>query len=369
MTNIVFYTVIAFLISYLITTLIVRNKFIYEFFGFDDRLHEVQKIHTAPVPRVGGLAIFLSFSAAILMIQYLTITNLKIGAVIIVGSLLTFLIGLIEDITKRISVKTRLLIIFISAFVTVVFLKSTLHSIGVSLIDDWLLIPIVSLFFTCFAITGIANAFNIVDGLNGLSSGSSIIILIGFTVISYFVGDSELVVIALILTAAILGFMLWNYPKGLIFLGDGGAYFIGFILAVMSILLVERHHNVSPWFPFLLIYYPIIETLFTIFRRQIVSKSNVGQPDSEHLHQLIYKSLIFKSKKSNIDNKEKVKFNSMTTIYLWGYNLMAVIPACIYFNNTPYLKVTALINLAFYVLIYMKINLYNKKSPLNVSIK
>ncbi len=362
MTNILFYIVIAFLISYLTTTLIVRNKFLYEFFGFDDRLHEVQKIHTAPVPRVGGLAIFLSFSVAILMIQYLTITNLKIGAVIIVGSLLAFLIGIIEDITKRISVKTRLLTIFISAFVTVVFLKSTLHSIGVFLIDDWLLIPIVSLFFTCFAITGIANAFNIIDGLNGLSSGSSIIILIGFTVIAYIVGDSELVIIALILTAAILGFMLWNYPKGQIFLGDGGAYFIGFILAVMSVLLVERHHNVSPWFPFLLIYYPIIETLFTIFRRQIVNKTNVGLPDTMHLHQLVYKLLINKNNNETLTNIEKTKINSKASIYLWIFNLLAVVSACVFFRDTNYLRVAVLVNLVIYLYSYQKLSIKTKSN-------
>src|SRR5258707_10042434 len=88
-----------------------------------------------------------------------------------------------------------------------------------------------------------------------------------------------------------LEFMAWNYPKGKIFLGDGGAYLLGFWLAELAVLLVARNPDVSPWFPLLLLVYPIFETLFSIYRRCFLHGRSSGDADALHFHQLIYKRL------------------------------------------------------------------------------
>ncbi len=91
---------------------------------------------------------------------------------------------------------------------------------------------------------------------------------------------------------SIFGFFIWNWPYGKIFLGDAGAYFIGFMIGMLSVLLVVRNHEVSAWFPLVLVIYPVMETLFSIYRRYIVHKISPGQPDRLHLHSLVYSRIL-----------------------------------------------------------------------------
>ena len=90
---------------------------------------------------------------------------------------------------------------------------------------------------------------------------------------------------------ALLGFLVFNYPSGRIFMGDGGAYLLGFWLGELSVLLVVRNPDVSPWFPIVLLAYPVVETLFSIYRRKFLQGRSAGRPDAMHLHQLIYRRL------------------------------------------------------------------------------
>src|SRR4029077_20088982 len=100
--------------------------------------------------------------------------------------------------------------------------------------------------------------------------------------------DGFLFTSALAMAGALLGFLFWNYPKGKIFLGDGGAYLLGFWLGELSVLLVMRHSEGSPWFPMLLLVYPIFETIFSMYRRKVVHGMSPGTPDNLHMHQVIY---------------------------------------------------------------------------------
>ena len=101
-----------------------------------------------------------------------------------------------------------------------------------------------------------------------------------------------IVSIALATMGALLGFLRWNWPGGKIFLGDGGAYLLGFILAELSVLLVMRNPGVSPWLPLLFLIYPVFETLFSIYRKKILNGHSPGLPDSQHLHMLIYNYVV-----------------------------------------------------------------------------
>jgi UDP-N-acetylmuramyl pentapeptide phosphotransferase/UDP-N-acetylglucosamine-1-phosphate transferase len=135
---------------------------------------------------------------------------------------------------------------------------------------------------------------------------------------------------------AVFGFFVWNYPLGLVFLGDGGAYFLGFWVAVLGILLVQRNEVVSPMFPLLLCAYPMFETLFSMYRRKVVRGRPVGLPDATHLHSLIYRRLM-RWAIGRQDAANLLRRNSMTSPYLWLICSMSAVPAVLSWDNTEVL--------------------------------
>jgi UDP-N-acetylmuramyl pentapeptide phosphotransferase/UDP-N-acetylglucosamine-1-phosphate transferase len=157
---------------------------------------------------------------------------------------------------------------------------------------------------------------------------------------------------------ALAGFLVWNYPRGLIFLGDGGAYLIGFWIAELSVLLTARHPEVSKWFPLLLCFYPIFETLFTIYRRVILKRVHPGMPDASHLHQLIYMRIVRWSLGNN-DDELKSQRNAMTSPYLWVLATLSVIPAILFWRDHMVLKGFAALFAVTYIWIYWSIVRFN----------
>jgi UDP-N-acetylmuramyl pentapeptide phosphotransferase/UDP-N-acetylglucosamine-1-phosphate transferase len=140
--------------------------------------------------------------------------------------------------------------------------------------------------FTAFAVGGVANAVNIIDGFNGLASGTVVICLGALGFIALGAGDVALAHTCFIVAAVVTGFFVVNFPFGKLFLGDGGAYFLGFVLAWLAVMLCARNPSVSPWASLMACGYPIFETLFTIVRR-VWANSHPGAPDSQHLHSLV----------------------------------------------------------------------------------
>ena len=312
---------------------------------------EPQKFHIKSVSRLGGAGIFSAFFIVLIIIGmqiketdyiYMPLTGLPV-----------FIIGFMEDLTRRISPKLRLLGALISAILAAYFLNAYLVRIDIGFIDGLLSVKAVAVIFTIFAVTGVANSFNIIDGFNGLSSAVSIIILLSLGYISFKVGDIFLMKACLILAFAIFGFFVWNYPFGKIFLGDGGAYFIGFTIAVVSVLLVDENKAVSPWFPFLLCIYPIFETLFSMYRRR-ARKSSSMDADAFHLHSLIYKRLVPHILGTDIKNNQLAR-NSATSPFLWMLTSFSAVPALLFWNNTPVLIVFAFIFIIVYVWLYKSI--------------
>jgi UDP-GlcNAc:undecaprenyl-phosphate/decaprenyl-phosphate GlcNAc-1-phosphate transferase len=207
--------------------------------------------------------------------------------------------------------------------------------------------------FTVFAITGLSNAYNIIDGFNGLSSMVGIITLLGLAYVSFVVGDTLITYLSLIMASSIMGFFIWNYPRGLVFLGDGGAYLIGFWIALLSILLVARHPQISPWFALLINAYPILETLFTIYRRKIHQGKSPGQPDAIHFHTLIYRRILY----PNFAKKETDWFsaNAKTAPYLWILSSFAVVPAILWWQSTAILVTILVVFTISYIWLYNKV--------------
>jgi UDP-GlcNAc:undecaprenyl-phosphate GlcNAc-1-phosphate transferase len=341
-----------FFVSFISSLLIIRFKHLHVQFSGDHNLSGPQKFHAESVPRIGGVSIVIGILAAILIGLHSGITE-PLKVTLLLCAIPTFAVGLTEDLTKKIGVKTRLLFTALAALLAVHLLGAPITRLDIWGLDYSLSFPLVAIMFSVFAITGLANAYNIIDGFNGLSSLVGIITLLGLAYVSFLFQDAAIFSLSLIMVGAILGFFIWNYPRGSIFLGDGGAYLIGFWIATLSVLLIARHPSISPWFALLINAYPILETLFTIYRRKIHQNKSPGQPDGIHFHTLIYRRILNPAAvKSNIDS---FNANAKTAPYLWLLSSFAVVPAILWWQSTPILIAFTLLFMIFYVWLYTKI--------------
>jgi UDP-N-acetylmuramyl pentapeptide phosphotransferase/UDP-N-acetylglucosamine-1-phosphate transferase len=346
---------IAFTCTLLVNIIILRYKRLHEHFSSDTDLNGVQKFHQKAVPRIGGLGIMMGLSIGFLL-RYLS--NHKVGEfglLLVCSALPAFLLGFLEDITKRVSANVRFMGGVISASLAGYLLEAWLSSLQVFGLDNLMVaFPSVAVVMTCFAVTGLANAFNIIDGYNGLSSMVGVIILSAVAYVAFQLHDIEVMVAAIAMVGAVSAFFFFNYPRGLIFLGDGGAYLIGFWIAELSVLLTARHPEVSKWFPLLLCCYPVLETLFTIYRRIWIRGTSPGLPDATHMHQIIYRRVV-KWSVGSTDPLHLLIRNSLTAPYLWGLTLLSVIPAVLFWNNVWILRLFTLIFVITYVYLYRSI--------------
>jgi UDP-GlcNAc:undecaprenyl-phosphate/decaprenyl-phosphate GlcNAc-1-phosphate transferase len=347
--------VLAFISSLVTNLFIVQSKKLHLAFTADSDLSGVQKFHAVPVPRVGGIAILFGLLVALFARYFENAEVGLFGLLLLMCSLPAFLSGLTEDLTKKVGVKVRLLATMVSAGLAGYLLNSWLGSVQILGIDNLMLAyPFVAIAITCFAVGGVANAFNIIDGYNGLSSMVAVIILSGIAYVAFQVNDYPIMIAALAMIGALLGFLVFNYPRGAIFLGDGGAYFVGFWIAELSVLLTARHPEVSKWFPLLLCLYPIFETVFTIYRRVLLQKVHPGMPDALHLHQLIYMRIVRPSVGGHSD-AAKAQCNALTSPYLWILTALAVIPAILFWQYHLVLKGFAVLFAVTYVWLYWAI--------------
>ena len=248
-----------------------------------DAVQGVQKFHSTPTPRVGGLPMMLGITLA--WAEAPQEVRDVLGPVLL-ASLPAFIFGLAEDITKRVGVMPRLLATMASGLLAWWITDYSLSRVDIVGVDWILRFKVISVIFSAFAVGGIANSINIIDGFNGLASTMSALAFIGIGVIAWQVGDRALAGAALILCSCVWGFFWVNWPLGKIFLGDGGSYAIGFALAWLGVELVERNPSVTAFSVLLICVHPVTEVLFSIFRRR-VKKLHPGHPDRLHFHSLV----------------------------------------------------------------------------------
>lgn len=340
----------AFFSSFIATLLIIRYQHLHHRFSADSDLSGPQKFHKNIVPRIGGVSIAIGLALAISIKAWNrpdAITELTL----LLCAIPTFVIGLTEDLTKKISVRKRLFFTAISAGLAIYYLQAHITRLDIPIIDVALALPLCGIIFTIFAITGLANAYNIIDGFNGLASMVAIITLLAIAYIGFVFLDLTVIYLALIMVGAILGFFIWNYPRGLIFLGDGGAYLIGFWIATLTILLVSRHPEISPWFALLINGYPILETMFTIYRRKIHQGKSPGHPDGIHFHTLIYRRILG----ADLHENKWFSSNARTAPYLWALAGFSITPAVLWWNSTPILVAACFLFVVIYVWLYARI--------------
>ncbi|MDF3822155.1 glycosyltransferase [Leptospira sp. 96542] len=352
--------IIAALISWLVTLLIIRFNRLHSDLTADT-MKGVQKFHARPTPRVGGLGLYLGVAIVAL---YLVLRGLNVGLemlLLLLAALPAFAGGLTEDLTKKVSVLWRLGLTMVSAVLGYLLLGAELNRLDVPFVDRWVDMALswwpLSLLLTMVAIGGVANAVNIIDGFHGLAGVFCLMIFGALGYVAFMLGDTLLWTACAALIGALLGFLVWNYPRGLIFLGDGGAYFLGFMAGELSVLLVLRHPEVSPWFPMLLMIYPVFETLFSIYRRKVLRGVSPGEPDGVHLHTLIYKRLV-RWAVGSVEVEDRNSRNALTAPYLWVLSSLAIFPAMLFWRSTPILMGFVLLFAVSYVWLYRRIVLF-----------
>lgn len=285
------------LMSFAFSVLIVWSQKWHGKHSHDHDLDGVQKFHGTAVPRIGGIAV-----AAGILVGMGAFASLYPGEIkasrcsrillLLAASLPAFIGGISEDVTKKVSVRVRLFATVCSSLIASVLLGATVDGLDIWGVDALLTVAPIAIVVTAVVVAGGANAMNIIDGFNGLS-GSVIVIMAGaLGVVAWEVGDSFVAILSVLCVGATIGFLLINYPSGKLFLGDGGAYFCGFWVSEIAVLLLVRNPAVNAWQVLSICAFPIIEVLFSMYRRKVIQNRSVGAPDALHLHTLIYRRLV-----------------------------------------------------------------------------
>jgi UDP-N-acetylmuramyl pentapeptide phosphotransferase/UDP-N-acetylglucosamine-1-phosphate transferase len=341
---------VAFLASLVTAVVLIATQHLHGHLSHDSQAG-VQKLHSTPVPRIGGLALLAGQLAGGLVLPE---TMRALWWTVCLAAAPAFLAGLAEDVTKRVGVRWRLGATILAGLVFAAATGYALDRVDLPGADwllsfKWFAIP-----FTAFAIGGIANALNIIDGVNGLASGTAIIVLSGFAVVAAQCGDGEMLALCLVAIGALAGFFALNFPLGRIFLGDAGAYSTGFLLAVVAVMLPERNPELSPLIGLLALAYPVIETMVSIHRRLVRKGTNPGQPDRLHLHSLVYRHRA--RRLAQLVGLPHLR-NAMTSVLLWSLSLIAVAIMVIGRNHSDIILAGLLVPLGLYVVFYRRVAL------------
>jgi UDP-N-acetylmuramyl pentapeptide phosphotransferase/UDP-N-acetylglucosamine-1-phosphate transferase len=343
---------LALLSSFVLTLWVVRSAKLHGHRSHDHDTTGPQKFHAYPVPRIGGVGIVIGIAVGAAWLHWRG--DGRVAAVLLACGMPAFLAGAQEDLTKRVSPRRRLLATGLSAALAAWALEAIITRTSIPGLDWVVGFTLGAVALTVFVVAGVANAVNIIDGFNGLASMCVVIMLASLTYVAFAVGDPLIASLSLIGVGAVLGFFVWNFPAGLIFLGDGGAYFLGFYVAELAILLLHRNPAVSPMFPLLLCFYPVFETLFSIYRRRVLRGRPVGMPDGVHLHSLIYRRFV-RWAAGERTARELTRRNSMTSPYLWILCMISVVPAVLWWDNTPVLAAFIFAFAFLYVTLYWRI--------------
>ncbi|MFN3374952.1 MAG: MraY family glycosyltransferase [Burkholderiaceae bacterium] len=321
-----------------------------------------QRFHHGDVPRLGGAALLLALGVSWLLGGLQSAYggdpgSLRLGPWVglwMLALLPAALGGIAEDMTQRLSVRYRLALTGASAVLALWLLGLQLPRFGIEWLDALLATaPWLGWGVVLLAVTGMPHAFNIIDGYNGLAGMVALIVCLALAHVALQVGDRGLAALLVTTAAATAGFLVWNYPRGMLFAGDGGAYVWGVVIALASLSLVQRNGEVSPWFPMLLLIYPVWETVFSIYRKAVRGISP-GVADALHFHQLIYRRIV-RGVFHDDESRRLLMRNNRTSPYLWGFTLLTVVPAVLFWNNTLVLMAFCALFVVSYVTAYLAI--------------
>lgn len=321
-----------------------------------------QRFHHGHVPRFGGLAIVTGCGLA----WCLGAGGNSLGLSINVGInwqktaqwLLVLapvvLAGMFEDYTQSLGPRWRLAASASSAALGCWVLSLYVPRLGLPIFEAaWQSLPYLGVGLAFVALSGLPHAFNMIDGYNGLAGIVAVLVSCALSYVALLLGDRLVAAMLIPMVGATLGFLYWNYPRGLIFAGDGGAYLWGAVISIASVLLVQRNDAVSPWFPMLLLIYPICETAFSSYRKMVRGVSP-SVADALHFHQLIYRRIV-RGVVHDDASRRMLMRNNRTSPYLWSFTLLTVVPAVLFWRNSFLLMAFCVLFVFTYVVVYIAI--------------
>jgi UDP-N-acetylmuramyl pentapeptide phosphotransferase/UDP-N-acetylglucosamine-1-phosphate transferase len=345
--------VLAFVSSALACYLIIRSAALHLHFTGDRPGFEPQKFHTQSTPRVGGLALLAGVVVAGLELPLPRI-DIALYWTLMLALLPAFLGGFVEDVTHRVGAGARLLLTVITAAFAYSLAGVHFENSDMVWLNTALAFAPFGYAALLFAVAGVAHAMNLIDGYNGLASGFALITLAAMGYVANGAGDALVTTLCYATVAATLGFFFFNYPRGRIFLGDGGAYLLGCIIALAGAMLILRNPRVSPWFPLALVIYPVWETLFSVMRRAFLYGTEIGQPDARHLHSLVYRRLSRRWIRGR-RAEDKAWRNSLTTLPFWLVCGLLATLAVMGAYHTRVQQLLAVVFVAGYCLAYWRL--------------
>ncbi len=269
---------VSFAVTLVVMPLVIRLS-VQRKLGLD--LPNGRKTHKNATPRIGGIGLALG---VFISIPWLVLDKRII--VYLLGAAVIFIVGLLDDL-KEVGWKTKIVGTLIAASLAIFFADLRIESLGNLFGAGDLELGMLSIPITYLCILGITNAINMIDGLNGLASGVSIIAFAFLAYFSYLAGDMALLSVNLVFIGGASAFLIYNFPRGRIFLGDSGSLLLGFSLAVISVALFKPGlTSIEPMVPVLILAVPIFDTLRVLIKRVIEGK-NPFHADMTHLHHLM----------------------------------------------------------------------------------
>ncbi|ANY74048.1 MULTISPECIES: glycosyltransferase family 4 protein [Paenibacillus] len=276
--------IVALALALLLTPLV--KKFAVKIGAVD--VPNARKVHTRIMPRLGGLGIYLAFVLGLIAVlpflpDSLSPRDANFMKAFLIGGSMIVLIGALDD-RFELSAKVKFLAQIAAACVVVFGFNITVDFVNIpfqdrySALESWVSIPL-----TIFWIVGVTNAINLIDGLDGLAAGVSGIAIGTISVMAFLMGNTTVALLCLLLLGGIIGFLFFNFHPAKIFMGDTGSLFLGFSLAMLSLLGFKQIAIVSFITPLIIIGVPLSDTFFAIVRRKI-QKKPIFAPDKGHLH-------------------------------------------------------------------------------------
>jgi len=325
---------------------LIVSKYLHKFRGgalLDKDFIKPQAFHETPVTRSGGVAVILSFSI------FLIIYNLLYDQVLydyIFISYSVFLVGFLDDLRININPFKRLIIMIFLVFTFILILPIKISNIDLAFLNLLLSSHIFSSIFVLLCFLFIINGANLIDGFNGLLTINLIIINVILTYINFNNGDLEFSILLISQVIILFSFLLFNFPSAKIFLGDSGAYTLGAMTGLNTIITNNLNPSISSFFFCTLLFYLFFEVFFS-FLRKILEKKSPIHPDDKHLHMLSFYKI------SNFYGKSRGNyFNSIIINFLY---LILILPGLYLMKNPQLSQYWFFILLLIYLLIYSRL--------------
>ncbi|MEG1900493.1 MAG: MraY family glycosyltransferase [Bacilli bacterium] len=311
--KIVLMTVCSFIISVFIMPFIMK---VANHIGAIDVPKDTRRVHTKPIPRLGGLGIFIAF---LFGYMFFGVQSVTMNAILI-GSFIIIITGIFDDI-KPIPSKVKLLMQVIAALVVMLFGHIRLQDI--TALGFYIDFGIFSYPLTVFFIVACINIINLIDGLDGLSGGIASIFFLTVGIISIYSGNSLIleITLAFLMLGSTLGFLVHNFYPAKIFAGDTGSMFMGYMISIIALLGFKGTTLISFFVPLLVLAIPILDTLFAIIRR-LIKKQPIFEADKEHLHHQLL----------NITSSQR-----KTVLIIYSIDLLFAAASIFYFLKDPFI--------------------------------